>query len=406
MGDSITRVSDGRRSSGSPGDGRAATLPGATFSTLALWIIAIVAGAFFLRAASQLFIPITLGVLVSYALEPIVAWLARHHVHRTVATSALLLLILVLSSWGVYGLRDDVIEATEALPKAAARAREILTSQTSSGPAANIQQAASELQAAADGKQEGAGPASPRQTGERDPGREATGGTRAESVASRQDVGADGSMVGLLQQGVSTIFALAGHLLVIFFLVFFLLVSGGHVRERLVEVAGPSLERRRITARIIDDINAQVQRFLLVRLVTAGAVALATWGALAWIGVPQAAVWGILAGIFNSIPYFGPVIVSGGLLIVGLIQGGGLADAVKMSGAALVITSLEGWLLTPPLMGKAQRMSALVVFGGLLVWTWIWGAWGTILAVPMLVVVKAVADHVESLRPVSRLMAP
>jgi predicted PurR-regulated permease PerM len=77
-----------------------------------------------------------------------------------------------------------------------------------------------------------------------------------------------------------------------------------------------------------------------------------------------------------------------------------------MSGAALAITSLEGWLLTPPLMGKAERMSALAVFVGLLLWTWIWGAWGTLLAVPMLVLVKSVADHIEPLNPIGRLMAP
>jgi predicted PurR-regulated permease PerM len=71
-----------------------------------------------------------------------------------------------------------------------------------------------------------------------------------------------------------------------------------------------------------------------------------------------------------------------------------------------VITSLEGWLLTPPLLGKAERMHVVVVFLGVLLWTWIWGGWGTILAVPMLVVVKSVADHVESLKPVRRLMAP
>jgi predicted PurR-regulated permease PerM len=57
-------------------------------------------------------------------------------------------------------------------------------------------------------------------------------------------------------------------------------------------------------------------------------------------------------------------------------------------------------------MGKAERMSALAVFLGLLVWTWIWGAWGTILAVPMLVVIKSVADHVAHLKPLGRLMAP
>ena len=57
-------------------------------------------------------------------------------------------------------------------------------------------------------------------------------------------------------------------------------------------------------------------------------------------------------------------------------------------------------------MGKAERMHVVVVFLDVLLWTWIWGAWGTILAVPMLVIVKSVADHVESLKPLSRLMAP
>jgi predicted PurR-regulated permease PerM len=161
-----------------------------------------------------------------------------------------------------------------------------------------------------------------------------------------------------------------------------------------------------VTATIIDDITARIQRFLLVRIVTSAIVAVATWLMLAWMGVAQAAVWGILAGAFNSIPYFGPILVSGGLLLVGLGQTGDLVRALWIAAAALAITSLEGWLLTPPLLGKAERMHVVVVFLGVLLWTWIWGAWGTLLAVPMLVVVKSVADHVESLKPIGRLMAP
>ena len=95
-----------------------------------------------------------------------------------------------------------------------------------------------------------------------------------------------------------------------------------------------------------------------------------------------------------------------GLLVVGLVQDGDSMRALQMSGAALAITSLEGWLLTPLLMGKAELMHVVVVFLGVLLWTWIWGAWGTILAVPMLVVVKSIADRVEPLKPVGRLMAP
>lgn len=157
---------------------------------------------------------------------------------------------------------------------------------------------------------------------------------------------------------------------------------------------------------IVNDINAQIRRFLVVRLITAAIVGAVTWAVLALVGAQNAAVWGIFAGVFNSIPYFGPIIVSGGLLIVGIVQGGGFAQALQMSGSALVITSLEGWLLTPFPMGKAGRMRAIAVFLGLLVWTWIWGVWGTVLAIPMLVIVKSVGDHAPPLKPLGRLMAP
>jgi predicted PurR-regulated permease PerM len=358
-----------------------------TTSSTALWIVAVIATAFLLRTASQLFIPIVLGVLISYALEPLVAWMARYRVPRIVGASLLLAIILGLAAWGTYRLRDDVVRAVDALPEIARRAREWVSGDSST-TAGKVRQAAAELQ------------------GTQNPGQAAPAAAAGAAAPTTGSTGAGDAMTGLVQRGVGSIVALAGHITVIFFLVLFLLISGAHFRERIVEVAGPQLEQRKITARIIDDINAQIQRFLLVRLVTAAVVALATWVVLLMMDVPQAAVWGILAGVFNSIPYFGPVIVSGGLLLVGVVQSGDLSQGLKMSAAALIITSVEGWLLTPPLIGKAERMHVVVVFLGVLVWTWIWGAWGTLLAVPMLVIVKCIADHVESLKPLSRLMAP
>lgn len=332
-----------------------------------------------LRAAADLFIPVVLAVLISYALEPVVAWMARHRLPRTAGASLLLGLILLSSGWGVYSLRDDAVQALNALPEVARRAREMVLS---GGSGQQVRQAADALK----------GPQADREE------QTAPGGSRPPAAAS-------GAVGAWMQRGVGSVLTLAGDITVIFFLVFFLLISGEHFGRRIVEVAGTRAERR-ITATIIGDINAQIQRFLLVRLVTACVVAIATWLVLAWMGVGQAAVWGILSGAFNSVPYFGPVIVSGGLLLVGLVQSGDPRHALSMAAAALVITSLEGWLLTPPLLGKAERMHVVVVFLGVLVWTWIWGAWGTILAVPMLVVVKSVADRVESLKPISRLMAP
>jgi predicted PurR-regulated permease PerM len=374
-----------------------------------LWVLAVVATLFLLREATQLLIPIVLAVLISYMLEPIVAWLARHRVPRLAGTSALLITLLGLAAWGAYGLLDDALQAVGTLPEAARRAREMVLAQTGREPGASIQRAAAELTGespapgSTDGKKQATGTSGQRQ-GSREPesSPERAGGTGEQQPpdGSRLRVGT------LVQRGVGSVFALAGHLTVITFLVFFLLLSGHHVRARVIEIAGPDKERRRTVATIMDDINAQIQRFLLVRLITAVVVGALTWGVLALMDVQNAAVWGILAGLFNSIPYFGPIIVSGGLLVVGLVQGGGLTQALQMSAAALVITSLEGWILTPPLMGKAERMSALAVFLGLLLWTWIWGAWGTILAVPMLVIVKSIADHVPRLKPIGRLMAP
>ena len=156
---------------------------------------------------------------------------------------------------------------------------------------------------------------------------------------------------------------------------------------------------------ILRDINIQIQRFLFVQLVTATIVAVATWAVLAWMDVANAAVGGLLAGAFNSVPYFGPVFVSGGLFLVGMVQSGDTSQAIRMATAALAITALEGWVLTPPMMGRAERMNVIAVFIGLLLWTWLWGAWGTLLAVPMLAVTKSVADHVPGLRPLARLMA-
>jgi predicted PurR-regulated permease PerM len=340
---------------------------------VALWVLAIVAALFFLRTARELLVPIALAVLASYALEPVVGWLERHSVSRLVGAPAAVLLVLALTAAASYSLIDDAVEVIESLPSAARHARQIVMTHVGRSAGA-VQQAAEEL-------------GSP-------PG----GASRSSPIAI------DGSSV--VERVVSTLFAATGEAVVIIFLVLFLLLRRNGTRSGIIEIAGGDAERRRITSRIIADIESQIQQFLIVLVITGVIVAAATWAALLWMGVQHAAVWGILAGVFNSIPYFGPVIVCGGLLVVGLVQGGDLAQALLMSGIALLITSLEGWLLTPLLMGKVENMNALTVFIGLMLFTWLWGPWGTVLAVPMLVIVKSTADHVPGLSRVGRLMAP
>ncbi len=360
--------------------------------TRALWILATLAMLASLRIASGLLIPIVIAVLASLALEPLVAWLVRREIPRGVATALVLGVLLGGLGWGTYSLKDNLVSGVQALPDAAERARELMEKMLDSAgmtPAASPQDQAG---------------ASPTDAKEDAPATRSSQTPETPPSAGEVPAQVMNGAASAAQRAGQSIVALAGNLMVIVFLMFFLLYAGPDTSDRIVALSRDE-EKRRVVATILADVNAQIQRFLFVRLVTSVIVAGATWAVLAWMGAQNAVVWGVLAGVFNSIPYFGPVIVSGGLFMVGLVQGG-TTDAMKMSAAALAITSLEGWLLTPPLMGRAERMNVLSVFLGLLIWTWLWGAWGTLLAVPMLAVVKSVADRVESLRPLGRLMAP
>ena len=129
-----------------------------------------------------------------------------------------------------------------------------------------------------------------------------------------------------------------------------------------------------------------------------------TWAALAALGLESAALWGLLAGVFNSIPYYGPLIVSGGLALVAFLQFGTIYMMLTVASVSLLITSAEGWLLTPTLMGKIASMNRVAVFVGLLFWSWAWGVWGMLLAVPMMMSIKVVCDHVEDLKPIGRFL--
>src|SRR5262245_10692747 len=99
-----------------------------------------------------------------------------------------------------------------------------------------------------------------------------------------------------------------------------MLASGDLFKRKLVQLAGPYLQKRKITVQILDEINTQIERFLLVRVVTSVVVGVVTWLALQAMGMQQAGLWGLAAGVFNSIPYFGPVLVAAGVFIVGFLQ--------------------------------------------------------------------------------------
>jgi predicted PurR-regulated permease PerM len=352
-----------------------------------LTVLAVVAAIFTLQQGQQFFIPLVVSVLVSYALDPIVSWVAARGIPRAVAAALVLVVTVGGSAAGLYTLRDEAATIVQQLPDAARQLRETLRRdrvQNQDGTVQQVQKAAAELQRAATE----ATPLSPVPRG-----------------VMRVQIEEPPLRVGdYLWWGSTSLVAFAGQAVAVLFLVYFMLMSGDLFKRKLVQVSGPTLTKKKITVQILDEISQQIERFLFVQAFTSLLVAVASWIAFRLLGLEQAGVWAIAAGLFNSIPYFGPVVVTGGIAVVAFMQFGTIGMAALVAGVALVITSLEGFLLTPWLTSRAASMNAVAIFIGLLFWSWLWGVWGTLLAVPILMVTKAVCDRVEDLQPVGELL--
>jgi predicted PurR-regulated permease PerM len=353
--------------------------------SVALAVVAAAAAVALLSWAREVFIPIVLSVLISYALEPIVEMLIRARVPRVAAAALVIMLFTGGVFYAGYALWDDAMTMVAAAPDAAAKLRVALRrGDAEPGTIQQVQKAANELQRAAD------------ETAGRSPAPAGVQRVQVEEPAI--------DIRGYLSWGSAGALVFAGEATLVVFFVFFLLASGDTVKRKLVKLAGPSFEKKKITVQILNEIDEQIERFLLLRVVTSAIVGLATWVAFKWFGVHHAGLWGVAAGVFNSIPYFGPVIVAGATAIAAFLQFGTIAMALYVSGVSAVITSLEGWLLTPWLTSRAARTNEVAMFIGLIFWSFVWGIWGTLLAVPMLVVVKAFCDRIEDLKPVGELL--
>jgi predicted PurR-regulated permease PerM len=165
-----------------------------------------------------------------------------------------------------------------------------------------------------------------------------------------------------------------------------------------------TLGTKRITVTILNDIAKQIERFIWVQAFTSAIVAVVTAGALMWLGVKQPLVWGLFAGIMNIIPYFGPLIVSAVLAAIAFLQFGTIVDAVTVAAVAMAITTFEGMFLTPHLISRAGSLNHVAIFVAIAFWSWAWGIPGMLLAVPMLMITKAVCDHVDGLQAIGEFL--
>ena len=238
----------------------------------ALTILAVLAIVVVLKTAQAVIIPIVLGVLISYALDPPVTWMTRLHLPRPLAAAMLLATLVAGGCWLLYGVRFEAAAIVDKLPQAARRIRQSLEHDRPKTATAieQVQKAASELEKAADAA--ATPPPAP------------AGVTRVQVESTPFNV------TDYVVWGSIGVVAAIGQLVLVLFLVYFLLASGDLYRRKLVKIA-PSLTQKKITVQILEDIDRQIEWFLLLELFTSTIVAIATWLAYRSFGMEQAAMW-------------------------------------------------------------------------------------------------------------------
>ncbi len=157
--------------------------------------------------------------------------------------------------------------------------------------------------------------------------------------------------------------------------------------------------------RILEDINRQVQRHMLAIFVINGLIGVSTAIAFTILGVEQAVLWGVIAGVLHFVPYVGQAIVTAASTAAAYVQFGSAGYAAVVAATTLAISLTIGTVLTTWLLSRASRVNTTVLFVAMLFFGWLWGAWGLFLASPVVAIVKSVCDYVGPFAPAAEFLS-
>ena len=152
-------------------------------------------------------------------------------------------------------------------------------------------------------------------------------------------------------------------------------------------------DTRLATLRALSDIDEQMTTYFGTFTLVNFCLGIVTAG-LAWaVGLPNPLLWGVLAGVLNYVPYIGPAVVVGTLMVAGLLTFPTLTEAVVAPLIFLAIVCVEGQFLTPALMGRRLELNPFAVFLAVAFCTWLWGPVGAFVAVPLLIALSVTLSH-------------
>lgn len=189
---------------------------------------------------------------------------------------------------------------------------------------------------------------------------------------------------------------------VVVVLVTFFLIYQVEIRDRLVVITGRGALAT--TTKALQDAGARISRYLLMQLIINASYGLVVGIGLAVLGVPYAMVWGVLCGCVRYFPYVGPWIGASLPLVMSLITSSGWTQPIAVAAMFIVIELLSNNVMEPLLYGHSVGLSGISVILAAVVWTWLWGPLGLVLATPMTVCLVVLGKHVPGLRVFDQLL--
>jgi predicted PurR-regulated permease PerM len=325
--------------------------------------------------AKAVLIPIALAMLLNLLLAPVVRGLRKYlRLPEWLGAALVLLLGVAVVSGTIYGLSGPVARWLDELPLAMLDLRDKV--EELRRPVAEMQEAAKKVENLAQGEP---------QPGERRP----------------VQVAVQGPGLTQIFLGGAVNFVTASVVMVA--LLFFLLASGDTLLRQAVSIA-PRLSDKRRVVEIARDTEDDISYYLLTVSLINGGLGVAVGVAMYLLGLPNAVLWGVMAGIFNFVPFVGAVV---GIAIVGLVAlltFDQLWSIVLPPLSYLFLTSFEAQFVTPALLARRLTLNPVAVFVALIVWTWLWGVAGALLAVPLLATFKICCDHIEPLQPIGTML--
>jgi predicted PurR-regulated permease PerM len=351
-----------------------------------LLILAAVAVVWLLDWGAPFFVPLLVALIIAYALSPIVDLVMRLVRWRVLAATLVMgVLVAALAGAGV-AWKDDVLRLWDRVPQAARTIAGSLkkVTQKPSSPMAEVKKAAAEIESIA-------------QTGKSAP--------PSPPVPAAAAAPSSMGFWQMVWKGSKEVLGAASQVMVVFFLVFFMLASGDLFKRKLVHIFGDTLSEKKITVQMIDEIDDQIRRYLMVVLVSNVLVGLGTWLLFRLMGVEYAELWGVVAAILHTAPYFGPALIATGSLFAAFLQFNDWGHAFLVAGASIVVATIVGSIFATWFASRQSQMNTTATFVGLLFFGWIWGLWGILLGIPILAIVRVVCERKEEWKPVSELLS-